>query len=380
MNYSLHSAALEDLAQIFQLYARVYGGTYPDKTFSNVERLEKVLRGDTEKQIFMAKRDDGSVCATVLFQWDEDNGLAKAGAAVVDSTDRGNDLTEKLLEFGILKIQQQSKNSLEVLYATTRTVHKAAQVLTQKVGFKQLGIFPNVHKTIEYETHALSAKYFGDTLSKRYSEFSQHPMVSDLFNIVAEVLNLPSMDKTNDWDKKVFKGIVPTLEVIEASEFVYQRMEDLKNDDKLDLAFFPFHRPTMLITSPNRAIEVFAHVNETDKYCVITGCKIDRDVSFEDLFLAIGNILRDRGVRYIEVIIKANRLNIIDKICAAKFIPCGYFPAFQLEGNKRYDYVVFSRSFEILDFNNIEVSGKSTLYFKNYISLWKQRFLGEFFK
>ncbi len=149
---------------------------------------------------------------------------------------------------------------------------------------------------------------------------------------------------------------------------------------EIDLAFFPFHTPNLLITGPRQNIEVFAYVNEVDKHCVITGCKIDREVSFTDLFLAVNSILRDRGIRYIEIILRANRLNIIDKILKAKFLPCGYVPAFQLEGGKRYDYVVFSRSFEVLDFNNLELTGSSAQYLKNYITSWEKTFLGNHFK
>ena len=73
-------------------------------------------------------------------------------------------------------------------------------------------------------------------------------------------------------------------------------------------------------------------------------------------------------------------MNILNKVLKAKFIPCGYLPAFQLEGEKRYDYVVFSRSFEILDFNNLELTGENQKYLRNYIGLWEQKFLGGYFK
>jgi len=157
-------------------------------------------------------------------------------------------------------------------------------------------------------------------------------------------------------------------------------MKNLVASDDVDLAFFPFQKPTILITSPGQSIEVFAAVNDIDKSCVITGCKIDREISFQDLFLKVASILRGLGIRYIEVIIRANRLNIIDKIIGAKFIPCGYVPAFQLEDEKRYDYVVLTRSFEILDFNNIEMLDDGKKYLENYIGLWEETFLGTYFK
>lgn len=378
MEFQLRKVALEDIARVFQLYAHAYGGTYPDPTFSDVDKLEQAIKSDP-KFIFVAQNEEHQIVACILFLFDGSNKLAKAGAAVVDPSYRGMKLTQKLIKFGIEYIQTNT-SGIDVLYITTRTVHKAAQVLTENIGFKQLGIFPNVHKTDDYETHALAAMMFNNAESKRYTDFEQHPKVLPLYNIVRENIELPEMEEAKIWTRKDYHGEVKDLEVIQAKKFVELRSNKLKTDDGIDLAFFPFHTPNFLMTTPNQNIEVYAYVNEVDKHCVITGCKIDKKVSFTELFLKVSNILRDRGIRYIEIILKANRLNIIDKICKAKFIPCGYVPAFQLEDGKRYDYVVFSRSFEILDFNNLELTGANEKFLKNYINLWEKSFLGDYFK
>ena len=189
------------------------------------------------------------------------------------------------------------------------------------------------------------------------------------------------MDEALIWKKKDFYGPVPDLEIIEAKNFIKLRAERLNEKKEIELAFFPFHTPNLILTSADQTIEVFAFVNEVDKHCVITGCKIGREVSFTELFLKVGNILRNRGIRYIEIILRANRLNIIDKIIKAKYLPCAYVPAFQRQDDgRRYDYVVFSRSFEILDFNNLHLTGASEKYLKNYIKFWEETFLGNFFK
>ena len=376
--YKVRRATYGDMASILQLYTSAYDGTYPDPTFTDVSLLRNAILGN-KTDIYVATNELGKVVASILFKYDAENLLGKAGAAVVDPICRGKKLTQKLIKFGIKDINERT-NGLDVIYVTSRTVHKAAQILTLKMGFKQIGIFPNVHKTKDYETHALAAMHFNNSLSKRYVEFEQHPKVLPLYNIVRENITLPEMKEAELWDKKNYSGEVPTLEVIEAPEFVKNRMKNLVSKNEVDLAFFPFHTPTLLITSPSQNIEVFAYVNKLDQHCVITGVTIDREVSFKDLFLKVSNILRDRGIRYIEVIIRANRLNIIDKISNAKFLPCGYFPAFQLEKNQRYDYVVFSRSYEILDFENIDLTPSNEKYLKNYINLWEDTFLGSHFK
>jgi hypothetical protein len=378
MEFQLRKAHLHDMASIFQLYAGAYDGTYPDPTFSDVRKLENAIESK-DKLIFVCCNTDGDLVASILFLYEEKTRLSKAGAAVVSPKFRGQQLTQKLIKFGTDFIQGKC-GGMDVLYITTRTIHKAAQILTQQIGFKQLGIFPNVHKTEEYETHALAAIHYNNSLEKRYIDFEQHPKVLPLFNIVRENIELPEMKIAEIWNKKHYSGKVPTLEVIEAREYIKLRSQKLQETREIELAFFPFHTPNILITSPEQNIEVYAYVNELDNHCVITGCKIDREVSFTDLFLKVSNILRSRGIRYIEIIIRANRLNIIEKITKAKFIPCGYVPAFQLEGDKRYDYVVFSRSYEILDFNNLQLTGASEDYLRNYIDLWEKSFLGDYFK
>jgi predicted GNAT family N-acyltransferase len=378
MKFELRKAKLNDMSSIFHLYAGAYHGTYPDPTFSDVRKLEAAI-GSKDKLIFVCTDEDGNLVASILFLYEEETRLSKAGAAVVDPSFRGQKLTQKLIQYGLDFIQDNCAG-IDVLYITTRTVHKAAQILTQQIGFKQLGIFPNVHKTEEYETHALAAIHYNGAIEKRYVDFQQHPIVYPLFNIVRENIELPEMKVAKIWDEKNYDGDVPVLEVIEAKEFIKLRSKKLQETNEIDLAFFPFHTPNILITSPKQNIEVFAYVNELDNHCVITGCKIDKEVSFTALFLKVSNILRDRGIRYIEIIIRANRLNIIEKISKAKFIPCGYVPAFQLEGEKRFDYVVFSRSYEILDFNNLQLTGASEKYLRNYIDLWEKSFLGDYFK
>ncbi len=374
--FTLREAKVDDIANIINLYYSAYEGLYPDKRFTQYPLLLKTIKSE-DSYVFVATKNDGLV-SSILFQYDETNLLSKAGAAVVCPESRGQNLTQLLLKYGI-QFLNENTNGIEVLYITTRTVHRAAQVLTEKLGFKKLGIFPNVHKTTEYETHALAAYFSEKAFENRYTDFEQHPRVKPFYDIVKKECNLKSIPYAKDWNEKSYDGKVPKLEIIEAPEFVNYRKKTLTENSEIDLGFFPFHKPTHLITSPDQKIEVFAYISDVDKYCVITGVKIDREVSFNSLFLKISNLLRDRGVRYIEMIIRANRLNIVDKIINSKFIPCGYFPAFQLSEGKRYDYVVFSRSFEVFDFNNIELTGVNQTFLQEYVKMWEEISIGSKF-
>lgn len=372
------SATVKDIADIISLYNNAYLGTYPDPTFSSYGLLKTQIEAKNKKIYVSVNGLTNDVVACISFDYDPSNLIAKAGSAVVSHSAQGNNLTKVLIEFGVKDILNNTLG-LDLLYITTRTIHKVAQHLTTKIGFKKLGIFPNAHKTTQYETHALAGLYFNSTLSKRYTDFKQHPRIKPVYDIIRKELGLPEQQLVKEWFEKPFNGQVPILEHISAVEFVKARYKQLNINNEIDLGFFPFHGPTAMITSPDSSIEVFVSINEIDKHCVITGVKIDREVSFTSLFLKVSSMLRDLGVRYIEMIVRANRINIIDKIIKAKFIPCGYVPAFQrdeLDG-RRYDYVVFSRSFEVLDFNNIELEGVSAKLLQEYVKTWSEISLGK---
>ena len=83
-------------------------------------------------------------------------------------------------------------------------------------------------------------------------------------------------------------------------------------------------------------------------------------------------MLRDFGARYIELIIRADKPKIVDSILAAKMIPSALFPAFQIKDNQRYDFVVFSKSYEVFDFQNIKLKGLNQKFLEEYYEAWKR--------
>lgn len=366
---AMRKADISDAIGIVTLYNKVYKGKYSDKNLSDFNLVKKEL--NKRHSILFVADSDEKIVACLNMKYDEGNELVKASAAVVDPKFRGHNLTEKLILEGLDYIRNLNKK-ISLVYSTTRTVNAAAQILTQNLGFKKLGVFPNVHKTIEYETHTLAAILYDDIFNRRYVDFKLHPSTANLFNIVKDECKLPDLEVADKWIEKRYDGIVPELEFLNAKNYVKTKYNKRKSDDDIDLGFFPFHEPTTLITSADSKIEVYLYINEVDMHCVVTGVKIDKEVSFSNLFKKVSHMLRDRGVRYIEMIIRANRLNIIDKIINSKFIPCGYIPSFQKENDLRYDYVAFSRSFEILDFENLSFEGVNKRYVDEYIKSWSK--------
>ena len=363
-------ATIQDAFPIMQLYQEVYQGLYSDPTMNRFPALKSYI--ETPGNFWFVGEVDGTLMASVLVRYDSTNLLAKAYGAVVKDEYRRGGVMENLLASAMEYVQKNTEG-VDVMYATTRTVHEAAQSLTERLGFKKLGIFPNSHKTTDFETHCLVAEFRGEALKKRNVDYKLHYRLKGLVDLVAE--EIPSLEKFEyvqpEPPSRVFTP-PPSLEMIESSNFVHYRYKQLKQDHKLQFTFFPFHEPNVMILSPDQSVEIFCYHSQADGYSVITGGKVPDDIHYTQLFNSVANLLREKGARYVEALIRTDKPKVIDSILKAKFIPSAFFPAFQLSQGKRHDYVVMSKTFEIFDFQNIKLKGLNQKYLQEYFNLWKQ--------
>lgn len=363
-------ASEQDIFQISQLYFDVYQGTYPDPLMKDFGLIRQFIQSDAGFW-FISKDENNEVVASVLAAYDKDNRIAKAFGAVVRNEFRGQGIMEELLSFGINFLRERTEG-VDIIYSTTRTVNEAAQTLTEKLGFKKIGIFPNAHRTNDYETHCLAAIVYDSALEKRHTNYKLHHEMESLYSVVQNEVGLTPLE-TIVPEQPTKTLIAPgELEVVKSPKFVAYRYNFLKQEKKLEFEFFPFHQPNLVIISPDQSIELFCHLSAVDGYCVIVGGKMPSNLDFSQLFLNSNRLLRDAGARYIEVIVRADRPKILESILRAKFIPCGFFPAFQRIGDKRYDFLVFSRSFEIFDFQNVKLKGMNQVYLEEYFKAWKR--------
>ena len=363
-------ASVDDIFQISQLYFDVYQGLYSDPLMRDPNLIRNFVNSGAGFW-FLTKTPEGGIIASVLLVYDSENLIAKAFGAVVRNEYRGQGVMEDLLSYGIEYVRENTPG-VDVIYSTTRTVNEAAQTLTEKLGFKKLGIFPNAHRTNEYETHGLAAIIYPNALEKRNTNYMIHHEVESLFKVTAEEVGIPLLEPIVP-DKPSKELVSPgDLEVVKSPKFVNYRYSFLKAEKKLEFEFFPFHQPNLVIISPDQSIEVFCHLSAADGYCVIIGGKMPNNINYSELFLTTNILLRDAGARYIELIVRGDRPKILESMLRAKFIPCGFLPAFQLINGKRHDFVVFSRSFEIFDFQNVRLKGLNQVYLEEYFKSWKR--------
>lgn len=371
-NVFLRRGTADDIFKIAQLYYEVYQGLYPDPLMSQMGLLKTFIKNP--HNYWIIAEAGVNLVGSMVFEYDPNHKIAKAFGAAISPQYQGHHIAQEMMKYSLQFMQEDTHSGVGLCYAVTRTVHSSAQILTQKLGFKKLGIFPNVHKTTTYETHCLAAYFEKETLMKRHTGFKLHPSVLPLYELARVEIGLAKLPVA-----KVFEEIQKTdiksfeLETINAKKFVTERFKKMKAEGHLDNSFYPFHQPNCLITSPDQSVEVFLYINESDRHCVIIGVSINQNETdrYFSLIKQVSEILRNLSVRYIESIVRADNLGHIDHLLKAKFIPCAYFPAFQLVNETRYDFVVFSRSFEIFDFSNIQLEGLYKDYLNLYYQGWK---------
>jgi hypothetical protein len=166
----------------------------------------------------------------------------------------------------------------------------------------------------------------------------------------------------------------PPLEVVRAAGFVAYRYRELADKRALGFEFFPFHTPNLLLLSPDQSVEIFCQFNP-DGHCVLMGGKMPTDLSYTQLLTQANQLLRNEGARYIEMLVRADKPKIVESVMRAQMIPSAFFPAFQLKDGKRWDFLVFSRSFEIFDFHNIRLKGLNQRFLDEYYKAWKETHL-----
>jgi ribosomal protein S18 acetylase RimI-like enzyme len=375
--FEIRLAQPSDALEITLLYHKIYKGQYPDPLMRDVNLLRAFLLDPAS--VWVVARSKTEIIGSVVYEVDAANKLAKTFGGAVLPEYRGAKLLEKLMGHGSEALAHRPESAVEVTYATTRTATKAPQIVTERLGYRKLGIFPNVHRTDNYETHCLVGYFADGTLEKRFTNFLIHPDVESLFQIVQKECGLPPMKTatTQQIQEAVAKESLgdPGLEILDAPKYTIHRFRALRDAGKLPFSFYPFHDPNVMVCSPDDQVQVFLHLAPLDQYCTVVGILKPEKMNGRQLIEKVSRLLSERGVRYIETIVRADKLGTVDQVIGAGFIPSAYFPAFQVQGKYRYDYIVLSKTFEILDFSGIELAGVNKMYLLQYFEKWRQRVL-----
>ena len=86
------------------------------------------------------------------------------------------------------------------------------------------------------------------------------------------------------------------------------------------------------------------------------------------------------NMAYIEIILDAYTPQLQREAMDARYIPSAYFPCIKRSGNRRYDCVVFSRTFEVLDFRNVKLLSLYKNFLREYLALWREYYIESAFR
>lgn len=374
----IRPARLIDARRIQVLYTEVYGSSYSVPIITDPEKMKQAIESDD--YYWLVGDYNSKIIASLVYSLDLKNRISKAFGAVVSEEFRKNDIAYIMMKL-ILDDITQNQDLVDVIYATTRTTSYAPQKLTESLGFIKLGIFPNTHKVKENETHCFTVYLTENALKKRKKEPMIIPEILPFYNLVLKQIKLEPAkikDVKREYSDHSIKIPIVDFEVITAPLFIKRRFSKVKNKGWLKNTFMPFHEPNMLLITPDGKTEIYLTYNSKDKYSVFVGGFTNLDPSV--ILESVAKKMRDLDMAYLEILFDAYTPELQRAAIDARFIPSGYFVAGKYDNGARYDCIVFSRTFDVLDFRNVKLSSIYREFLKEYLNLWRENYVEVVFK
>lgn len=356
----MRRATPEDAEGIYQLYQTIYEGTYTLPIVNLRDERRRALE-DPNTWWLIVEAQDGSLVGSVIFTVDPAIRCGKVFAAVMRPDFRRGDVMYRTIGAGVEELLNRLR-LVDVIYATTRTKSIGPSGLLRKLGFISLGLFPNVHRLAEYETHGLMAIFHEEAFRARERLPKLIPEVAGFYDIIRRSFDLEPAEIQPVADRlKLF--------VLRGQQAAETYEADRAAGDLL-LHFFPFHRPNILLSTESGAIRAFLNREGKDGHGVIVGLKIDREsvAHLEHVLDVVFDTACEIGIEYLELLVDAYSPRHQRAALSAGYLPCAYFPAFELvENGQRKDYLVFARSKAPLNFSNVQMTQRDRQFLDVYL-------------
>ncbi|MEW6012703.1 MAG: GNAT family N-acetyltransferase [Elusimicrobiota bacterium] len=372
-NVIIRPAKLMDARRIQVLYTEVYGSSYSISIITDPDKMKRAIESD--EYYWLVAEYNNKIVASLVYSLDFKGRISKAFGAVVSEEFRKHDIAYTMMKL-ILDDITQNQNLVDVIYATTRTTSYAPQKLTESLGFLKLGIFPNTHKVSENETHCFTAYITEEAMKKRKRTPVIIPEIAPFYDIVLKQINFePALIKDFKTPYSDHRDKIPFInfEMITAPNFIKKRYASVKSNSFLKHTYMPFHEPNMLLVSMDGKTEIYMSYNPKDKYSVFIGGYTDLEPTI--ILESVAKKMQELNMAYLEILFDAYTPELHRAAIDARFIPSGYFPAAKLEKGVRYDCIVFSRTFDVLDFRNVRLSSLYRNFLKEYIKLWRENYI-----
>jgi RimJ/RimL family protein N-acetyltransferase len=373
-------ARVPDMRRIQMLYIEIYGGSYSISLITDREKMRRAIENDD--YYWLVAECEGRIIGSLVYALDLRDRMAKAFGAVVSQEFRKLNLAYTMMKLVLDDITHTQK-LVDVVYATTRTANHAPQKLTESLGFIKLGIFPNTHKVSENETHCLTAYFTEEALKKRQHKPDLVKEIVPFYELVRKQINLETPAITGV--KSLYQDnrhMIPPLpmETITAPAFIKNRFKAMKSTGFFEHAYMPFHEPNLLFITPDQSTEVYLSYSQKDKYSVVMG-GVTKEQSATMVLESIARKLNEMNMVYIEIILDAYTPQLQREAIDARYIPSAYFPCMKKAGGgRRSDCIIFSRTFEVLDFRNVKLLSLYKNFLREYLTLWREHYIESAFR
>jgi RimJ/RimL family protein N-acetyltransferase len=374
-SFLIREARLSDAKAIQGLFNTIYQGKYPLEFGTDVGVLKAEI-ADPERFLWIVTEEarGHKLVGALTFAVDLKNRMSKAGGGVVLPEHRKSGLASRMLKLGLRHLTDQAK-TVDVLYATSRTVSEGPSRLAAEAGFRKLGFFPNAVQIEEMEHLNLDVFLTKRAMGlRRWKPF----LVAPFFDIHAIARKQLGLETATLVTPRAVLKLAPKkirFDTVRDEKTVVEKFKLYKEQKRIFNSFFPFHTPNMLLSSEDRGSDVFVWYGGVGKTAYLLGIRTDL-VNLHDLYDSAALALHGEGAAYIELLVDAYDYQTQQEAYTAKFIPSAYFPAMKLaHDGLRDDFFVVSRTFQILDFTTSCVMAENYPYLKAYMRFYNKLFI-----
>lgn len=364
-------AALEHIDDIIKLYNDVYKGKYTLAEVTDPVIVEEKI--NDPNFFWILAIINNKLVGSLIFGIDPVNKVGKTYAAAILEEYRGHGLMKMMTRHGV-KLLTQKTRTCDVIYATARTISYAPQIILKSLGFLSMGIFPNARKVGTLETHSLEVFFGPHALKYRRPKPKLLPEIIDFYKIICEQLEIDEeegvvYDKLEPTDPKK-RGNKIDFDLNENTKEIFEKFNYYQDKDAMYRIYFPFGEPNMLFTAKDGTADVFVNFNRLDGNAVIIGFRFTGK-NLQNTLMWFCETAKQYGMRYIELLVNAHIPQMQRIALDIKFLPCAYFPSMQMNHDgEREDFLIFSRSFENLDFTNMHLVETNQKFLDAFMKCW----------
>ncbi|MGW1893887.1 GNAT family N-acetyltransferase [Streptomyces sp. NPDC002004] len=371
MTVTISPAAVQDIAELRQLYFDVYGHGYPVPLGSDPAVMLRLITDGTAHWL-TARTRHGDLVGSAVVQTDPGSRIGKLVGLAVHPGHRGGGLASRLT--GAVCDEAFGAGHLDSVYATVRVVTEGPQHVVVRNGFRPLGLMPNAVEVEGCESLALFARYADGVLERRAPVAHAPERLAPLLSAAGTGIGIDYADTARVTTRPAVRPDRRTepIELIPAPAFVRRRFLE-RFPDATD-RFFPLHTPNAVLVAADGRFEAYADLDSVAGSCALVAVH-PRPAAVTGALEALMTAVTRAGADYAETLLPLADTEALEVFLASGFVPSAVYPAMRRIHDRFHDYVVLSRTSRQIDFRTAAVSPLLQPYLSAYLNAWTSTYL-----